>query len=129
MAPQPPAHCSAPPADSRPCRIETAAPCSAVGLFYPLSSRISGSPDFGVVGGLLEFGGIGTFGIQDLPDGPGVDLKMLPSSGTYNFEKKTVYNLDGSEFIAHKVGASGAHSDIAGPEVAHAIWEAAFASV
>src|SRR5258708_20360099 len=101
MAPHPPAHCSAPPADSRPCRIETAAPCSAVGLFYPLSSRISGSPDFGVVGGLPEFGGIGTFVIQGLPAGLVVDLKMLPSSGTYISEKQTCLNLDCLDFISH----------------------------
>ena len=43
--------------------------------------------------------------------------------------KGKVYNLESSQYIRHGDGASGAHSDITGPEVAHAIWEAAFASV
>jgi hypothetical protein len=53
---------------------------------------------------------------------------MAAGNGTYSFEKKRVYNLESSQFIAKKDGVSGAHSDIAGPEVAHAIWAAAFAS-
>jgi len=53
---------------------------------------------------------------------------MLPAIGTYQFAKGRVYNLDASTYIAKKEGASGAHSDIAGPEVAHTIWEAAFAA-
>ncbi|MEO8449261.1 MAG: hypothetical protein ABI647_05690 [Gemmatimonadota bacterium] len=99
---------------------------SAVGVLYPLASRIKGSADFGA--GLPEYGAIGAYGIQGLSGGVATDSKMLPASGVYNFQKRKVYNLDGSQFIAKKEGASGAHSDIAGPEVAHVIWEAAFAS-
>jgi hypothetical protein len=36
--------------------------------------------------------------------------------------------VESSQFICHGGGAAGAHSDIAGPEVAHLIWETAFAS-
>ena len=36
--------------------------------------------------------------------------------------------LESSQFIAKKEGASGAHSDIAGPQVAHALWQAALVS-
>jgi hypothetical protein len=54
---------------------------------------------------------------------------MADAQGKYEFESGKVYNLDGSQYICHKEGISGAHSDIAGPEVAHAIWAAAFASV
>ena len=50
---------------------------------------------------------------------------MLPATGAYGFAAKTVYNLESSEFIRNGDGPSGAHSDIAGPEVAHAIWQAA----
>ena len=53
---------------------------------------------------------------------------MLAADGSYSLEKGKVYNLESSQFIAKKEGPSGAHSDIAGPEVAHAIWSAAFAS-
>ena len=53
---------------------------------------------------------------------------MLPADGPYVFEPRKVYNLESSKYICQGGGASGAHSDIAGPEVAHVIWEAAFAS-
>jgi hypothetical protein len=88
---------------------------------------VNGSPDFAP--GLPEFGGIGTYGIQGLPDTQKQDMKMLAVQGNYAFAHGKVYNLDGSEFITKGGGISGAHSDIAGPEVAHAIWAAAFASV
>jgi hypothetical protein len=37
----------------------------AVGVFYPIASRMKGSPAFAA--GLLEYGAIGAFGIQGLP--------------------------------------------------------------
>ena len=48
--------------------------------------------------------------------------------GEYDFAAGGVYNLEASEFISHGGGASGAHSDIDGPEVAHVIWAAALAT-
>jgi hypothetical protein len=99
----------------------------AVGVFYPLASRIKGSASF--AGPLPEFGGIGTYGIQGVADNVRNDLTMKAATDTYSFGRGKIYNLDGSQYICHKEGASGAHSDIAGPEVAHAIWAAAFASV
>ena len=99
----------------------------AVGILYPLASQVYGTPDFAP--GLPEFGGIGTYGIQGLPDTQKQDMKMLAAQGNYAFARGKVYNLDGSEFITKGGGISGAHSDIAGPEVAHTIWAAAFASV
>ena len=53
---------------------------------------------------------------------------MLPADGAYGFRPQNVYNLESSRYIRKGDGASGAHSDIAGAEVAHAIWEGAFAS-
>jgi hypothetical protein len=99
----------------------------AVSVLYPLASRIKGSPEF--AGKLPKYGAIGAHGIQGLPDNVRSELTMLGAAGRYSFEPGKVYNLDGSQFICHMDGASGAHSDIAGPEVAHAIWAAAFASV
>jgi len=52
---------------------------------------------------------------------------MLPADADYNFAPGKIYNLEGSRFIANGSGTSGAHNDIAGPEVAHAIWQAALA--
>jgi hypothetical protein len=98
----------------------------AVGVLYPLASKVSGSPSFEA--GMPEYGAIGAYGIQGLNAPFQVDAKMLPASGIYGFAKGKVYNLESSEFVCHGDGVSGAHSDIDGPEVAHAIWEAAFTS-
>jgi hypothetical protein len=100
---------------------------SAVGRFYPLASQIYGAPSF--ANQLPEYGGIGRYGLQGLDASIQKDMRMLPAGVDYKFAPANVYNLESSEFICHGGGASGAHSDIAGPEVAHAIWEAAFASV
>jgi hypothetical protein len=99
----------------------------AVGKFYPIASQIKGSPEF--AGPLPKFGGIGTYGIQGIADDICSFLTMKTATDAYSFDEGKVYNLDGSQYICHMEGASGAHSDIAGPEVAHAIWAAAFASV
>jgi hypothetical protein len=97
-----------------------------VGILYPLASRIKGSVEF--ANAFPKFGAIGAFGLQGIPDGSRSELKMLAASDDYTFEAGKIYNVDGSQFIAHMDGVSGAHSDIAGPEVAHLIWAAAFAS-
>ena len=47
----------------------------------------------------------------------------------FSFEPGKSYNLEASQFIKKMSGASGAHSDIDGPQVAHAIWQAAFTSL
>lgn len=97
----------------------------AVGTLYPLASRLHGSASFGE---FPEFGAIGTYGLQGLADTVRSESPMGAATHGYGFEKRRVYNLDGSQFIDEGGGASGAHSDIAGPEVAHVLWEAAFAS-
>src|SRR5262249_25936182 len=99
----------------------------AVGTIYPLASRLGGAPSFAAA--LPEFGAIGAFGLQGLSGNVASDLTMLGTADAYSFELGKVYNVDGSQFICHKEGISGAHSDIAGPEVAHLIWAAALASV
>lgn len=99
---------------------------SAVGFLYPLASRIKGSVNF--AGAFPKFGAIGAFGLQGVPDSSRSELTMLGASVAYQFELGKIYNVNGSEFIAHMDGVSGAHSDIAGPEVAHLIWAAALAS-
>jgi len=100
---------------------------NAVGTFYPLASQIKGSVSFDPQS-FPKFGAIGAFGIQGIADGVRNELTMLAADGAYALEKGKVYNLESSQFIAKMDGASGAHSDIAGPEVAHAIWAAALAS-
>jgi hypothetical protein len=100
----------------------------AVGWLYPLASRFGGSPSFAPATTFPEFGAVGAFGLQGLSGNVASDLAMLGAAVAYSFEPGKVYNVDGSQFICHKEGDSGAHSDIAGPEVAHLIWAAALAS-
>ena len=103
-----------------PIVVTTSEHDAAVGTFYPLAARLSGKVDFAA---LPEYGAIGAFGIQG-KDGV-VSAKLLPQTGQYDFKAGKVYNLESSPFIAKMDGASGAHSDIDGPQVAHALWQAA----
>ena len=95
---------------------------TAVGRFYPIAAGIALQVDF-PAGQFPKYGGLGAFGIQ----GPGLslhDLSIGDASRKYNFESGHVYNLECTSVIKDGSGASGAHSDIAKPEVAHAMWEA-----
>jgi pimeloyl-ACP methyl ester carboxylesterase len=94
---------------------------SAVGTFYPLAVSLVGQVAFGPE--LPKFGAIGTFGIQGI--GSAVAGTMLSQTSIYQFAPGKIHNLDSSQFIKKMEGASGAHSDIDGPQVAHAIWQAA----
>lgn len=100
---------------------------TAVGVLYPLASRIHGAASF-AAGQLPEYGAVGAYGLQGLSDTEREERPMLPADGEYGFSGGRVYNLDASRYIAQKEGISGAHSDIDGPEVAHMILEAALAA-
>lgn len=95
---------------------------TAVGRLYPLAAGIKRQVSF-APGELPKYGALGSYGIR----GPGVeieDLKMQPLDGAYAFNGGTGYNLESSAIIRQGGGASGAHSDIDHPEVAHAFWAA-----
>jgi hypothetical protein len=97
----------------------------AVGRLYPWASAVSladGSFAIDEDNPPLH-GAIGSFGIRGVQ---GATLRpMLDVTGTYGFEAGRIYNLESSKFIAKGDGVSGAHSDIDGPQVAHALWQAA----
>ena len=93
---------------------------AAVGRFYPLGARLKKQLVLGAE--YPAYGGIGTFGIRGTQAVE--DLVMQPSSQPYNLREGRIYNLDASGVICNGTGASGAHSDIAHPEVAHAFWSA-----
>jgi hypothetical protein len=95
---------------------------TAVGRFYPLGAGVRRQVTF-APGELPKYGGLGTFGIRGLDEAV-VDLDMLPVHAPYAFAPDKIYNLESSRFICDGSGASGAHSDIAKPEVAHAVWAA-----
>ena len=97
----------------------------AVGTFYPAAVFLDRDVSFDVVQ-LPKSGAVGTFGIQGTSSVAG---HLLDRDADYAFEGGKIYNLSSDLFIKKIDGASGAHSDIDGPQVAHALWQAAFASV
>jgi hypothetical protein len=96
---------------------------TAVGRWYPLGSGAARQVDF-APGELPKYGGVGTFGIRGLASGI-ADMQMLPANGAYGFAAGTIYNLESGQYIRNGGGASGAHSDISHPEVAHTVWQTA----
>jgi pimeloyl-ACP methyl ester carboxylesterase len=97
----------------------------AVGVFYPLGARARNQVAM-APGQLPVYGGVGTFGIQ----GAGLqiaDETLGSADDRYDFRVDLISNLDSDAVIAKGGGASGAHSDICHPEVAHAVWQAATA--
>jgi hypothetical protein len=92
----------------------------ALRKLYPLGAGAAGQIEYGP-GEQPRYGAIGTFGVQ----GPGVNprfLTMLHADKQYEFQHGGIYNLESSQFICEGTGISGAHSDIAKPEIAHAFW-------
>jgi hypothetical protein len=98
---------------------------TAVRRWYPLGARAARQVAFAATRFPL-YGGVGTFGLR----GPGLELADGPLQGVerdYGFRPGRVYNLECSQVIRKGGGASGAHSDIAHPEIAHLVWSAALA--
>jgi hypothetical protein len=96
----------------------------AVGTFYPIGAGLKKQVAMPVDGSFPKYAALGTFGIRGL-NSHITNQQLLSAQQAYSFMPGEIYNLDGSEFICQGDGASGAHSDIAGPEVWHAILEAA----
>jgi len=95
---------------------------TAVGRFYPIAAGIARQVNFAPGQQLPKYGGIGAFGLQ----GQGLTVHDLPIGDAvqpYDFQRGHIYNLECTNVIKDGSGASGAHSDIAKPEVAHAMWE------
>ncbi len=104
----------------------------AVGRVYPLAGKVVfSSVDFAPGQKQLpKYGGIGSYGIGG-DDLGAVDMDMLACDRSYDFKPGKIYNLESSKFIndvAMGGPTSGAHCDIAKPEVAHAMWAAAAVS-
>lgn len=94
----------------------------AVGFFYPLGAATGRQVEFGP-GGFPKYGALGAFGARG-PLPAVEDGRIRPVDQGYDFRRGSVYNLESSRVIATGSGASGAHSDICHPEVAHAVWSA-----
>lgn len=83
---------------------------SALGLAYPLASRLNGDDAAGLGDANDRFGGMGASGAQNVDK---ADILLLPVGGKYDFKTpgKQVFNLNGDAIIQ-------GHGDIARPETA-----------
>ena len=99
----------------------------AVGTYFPLAAQLGNDRLLGEE--LPEFGGVGTFGIQGTAADMTHDLLVLNADDDYGFVAGQIYNVDASRVIRRGGGPSGAHSDIAHPEIAHLFWQAALAGI
>lgn len=99
---------------------------NAVGKLYPPAADLANEVILAAEE-LPKYGGIGTFGAQGL-GAAATDSVMGSATQPYRFEPKHVYNLEASGIIKDGGGFSGAHSDIAHPELAHVLWQAVAAS-
>jgi len=99
---------------------------TAVGKFYPIAAGVALQVAFGP-DEFPTYGGLGAFGIQ----GSGLQLRdaiMQADTFSYGFAPGEICNLECTQIIKEGTGASGAHSDIAKTEVAHAMWDAVIGS-
>jgi hypothetical protein len=87
----------------------------AVGIAYPLASRIARQAASGLGDKNDLYGGIGRNGAQRTPEATAGDL--LAAGQSYTLEGGNVYNLKADSFISD-------HSDVTGSEVAHALLSA-----
>lgn len=92
----------------------------AVGNLYPMAVRLAKQY---TMADLPLYGGVGTYGLCGL-DKTGPDILIGETDAAYGFEPGGIYNVDATRIIANGGGFSGAHSDIAHPEVAHVAWQA-----
>ena len=97
----------------------------AVGNLYPMAARL-GRQD--TLANYPRFGGVGAYGLQ----GAGKfahEIIIGDAAADYGLQPGQIYNVESSRVIANGDGLSGAHSDIAHPEVAHVAWQAVMSSV
>lgn len=84
---------------------------TAVGYLYPVASLLAG--DDAELGDANDrFGEIGRNGAQKTPEA--LDGSLLDVSGAYQFAGGTLFNLEGSPFIAD-------HGAVTGQQIAHAL--------
>ena len=114
---------------SGPIIVTTSKHDSAVGKLYPTAAGAARQVDYGPSGKELpKYGAIGTYGLQ----GGGLAIEqgeLSPDKAhDYGFAPGRIYNLRSDGIIRTGGGLSGAHSDIAHPELGHAFWEAVLAA-
>jgi hypothetical protein len=86
----------------------------AVGVAYPLASRINGDKAAAFGDKNDVFGGLGRNGAQQMPDGETIEGTLAAAGADYAFQPGRFFNLEASQFIK-------GHSDVTGKEVANAV--------
>jgi predicted alpha/beta hydrolase family esterase len=89
----------------------------AVGVAYPLASRINGDKTAAFGDENDKFGGLGRNGVQQMQDDERVVGKLLAAGADYPFQAGKFFNLEGSPFIK-------GHGDVTGEQIAHAVRKA-----
>ena len=85
---------------------------TAVGLVYPIASRLVGQNASAIGDKNDPFGSMGRNGAQKTPEA--IEGKLLDVGGAYSFKAGKVYNLSADEWIKN-------HSDISNRQVAYAL--------
>jgi hypothetical protein len=88
----------------------------AVGLAYPVASRIARQIGAGLGDADDKYGGIGRNGALKTPSALPT-MSLQPLGGKYPFEKGRVSSLNADDFVKN-------HGDVTGPEVAYAVLSA-----
>jgi len=86
----------------------------AVGIAYPLASKISGDATAGFGDENDKFGGLGRNGAQEMEQNEVVKGSLQPENGNYSFQPGQFFNLEASALIS-------GHGDVTGKQVAHAV--------
>ena len=89
----------------------------AVGIAYPLASRINGDKTAAFGDKDDVFGGLGRNGAQQMQDGETIAGRLSAAGASYAFKAGTFFNLEASDFIK-------SHGDVTGREVAYAVRKA-----
>ena len=90
---------------------------TAVGVAYPLASKIVGDATAAFGDENDKFGGLGRNGAQQMEVGEVVKGNLLDAAGDYQFQAGKFFNLEGSPFIK-------SHGDVTGKEITHAVRKA-----
>ena len=94
----------------------------AVGIAYPVASRLAGTVASALGDANDKFGGLGRNGAQKMEQGEvvqGVD-RLLAVGGSYSWQSGRFHNLESSKYIVNP-GGGDAHMFVTGKEVAWAI--------
>jgi hypothetical protein len=86
----------------------------AVGVAYPLASKIVGDATAAFGDENDKFGGLGRNGAQQMEIDEVVKGNLLDAGGDYQFQVGKFFNLEGSPFIK-------GHGDVTGKEITHAV--------